>query len=108
MLCEDVLWLLFDAIPGVDDTDRTAVSYAYYPAGTSLKNLEHWEQEVNSGNFQSFDYGKKENQKVYGQATPPLYDLTKMSKVPIGMFTGTQDELADPTDVAWLKTQIPE
>lgn len=51
MLCEDVLWLLFDAIPGVDDTDRTAVSYAYYPAGTSLKNLEHWEQEVNSGNF---------------------------------------------------------
>ena len=43
MLCEDFTWLLFDLIPGVDDDDRVAVSYAYYPAGTSLMNLDHWQ-----------------------------------------------------------------
>lgn len=46
--------------------------------------------------------------KRYGQKTPPLYDLTKISKVPIGLFSGSQDELANPTDVAWLRTQLSE
>jgi len=39
---------------------------------------------------------------VYGQATPPIYDLSKVPG-PIVMFSGLYDRLADPTDVAWLR-----
>ncbi len=107
VICEDVIWALFDLVPLADDMERTAVSYHYYPAGTSLKNLVHYEQAVNSGKFAKYDYGKKENMKRYGQETAPEFDLTKISKVPIGLFIGGEDELADPEDVAWLKEQLP-
>ena len=36
ILCEGLTYAIFDLLPGVDDLDRTAVSYAYFPAGTSL------------------------------------------------------------------------
>ena len=42
---------------------------------------------------------------MYQQDTPPLYDLSKFS-VPTYLFTGGQDWLADPTDVAKLIPQI--
>jgi len=36
---------------------------------------------------------------VYGTSTPPLIDISKLEgKVPIAMFVGLGDELADTTD----------
>lgn len=37
----------------------------------------------------------------YGQETPPLYDLSKIS-LPIAMAHGDVDQLSDLKDVAWL------
>ena len=39
------------------------------------------------------------------QAEPPLYVPSNI-QIPVSFFTGGNDALADPTDVAWLKTQI--
>lgn len=39
------------------------------------------------------------------QSTPPLYDPTKV-KVPVAVFRGGRDWLADPQDVAWLLPQL--
>ena len=80
----------------------SAVALNYMPGGTSVVNMNHWSQLVTSKKFQYFDYGKKENQKKYGQDTPPLIDLSKLNKVPIAIYSGKADELADPTDVKWL------
>ena len=41
----------------------------------------------------------------YFQKTPPLYDVTKLT-VPTFLFTGGQDWLADPQDVAELIPKI--
>lgn len=46
-----------------------------------------------------FDYGSTENMKVYGQTTPPSYDVTKINNSNIILYTGLNDRLADPTDV---------
>ncbi len=44
----------------------------------------------------------------YNQPTPPIYDLTKIDpKLPIVMFSGESDSIADPTDVALLVAQLP-
>lgn len=43
-----------------------------------------------SGKFQKYDYGEEKNLEIYGQATPPRYDLTKVT-APVAMYTGTKD-----------------
>ncbi|CAI2370345.1 unnamed protein product [Moneuplotes crassus] len=57
------------------DLSRMPVMGRHEPGGTGLQNMLHWLQMIDSGNFQRYDYGKKENMKVYGQETAPLYDL---------------------------------
>ena len=52
------------------------------------------------------DYGSSDNKKIYGQSTPPLIDLQKISKVPIAMFVGNTDQLATVDDNRWAKTQL--
>lgn len=44
--------------------------------------------------------------RAYNQPTPPIVDLTVLQKVPIGLYAGSDDELADVSDVAWLRTQL--
>ncbi|KAK0056478.1 lipase member K [Biomphalaria pfeifferi] len=106
LLCENILFLL----GGFDYTSmnqsRVPVYVAHNPAGTSVRDMLHWGQAINSKNFQHYDYGSaSENMKHYGQPTPPLYDLRKV-KVPVAIFRGDQDWLADPTDVKWLLPQL--
>lgn len=75
----------------------------HVPAGTSSMEMAHYAQLVSNDNLALYDYGTSGNQKKYGQPTPPEYDLTKIpSSVPIALFTGGDDYLADPTDVERL------
>ena len=52
-----------------------------------------------------FDYGRIENNRRYGQATPPRIPLEDFD-IPVALFQGSLDKLADPTDVEWLTQQI--
>jgi len=47
--------------------------------------------------------------KHYNQTTPPNYDLSRFPSqtLPVALWYGTADELADPTDVAWLISHLP-
>lgn len=46
--------------------------------------------------------------KHYNQSTPPQYHLSDLPKtLPIALFTGGNDYLADPQDVAILVSQLP-
>jgi len=88
---------------------RMDIYIAQTPSGTSVKNMAHWAQGVRSDNFQMFDYGsKKENQAHYKMNGPPQYNLTMIDKsgVPISLYSGSNDLLADPTDVSHLETSI--
>jgi len=46
--------------------------------GTSTKDIMHWIQNARSGNFAQYDYGADQNMKVYGQITPPNYDIESL------------------------------
>eukprot|EP00929_Paragymnodinium_shiwhaense_P033285 TRINITY_DN18303_c0_g1_i1.p1 TRINITY_DN18303_c0_g1~~TRINITY_DN18303_c0_g1_i1.p1 ORF type:complete len:419 (-),score=82.80 TRINITY_DN18303_c0_g1_i1:272-1387(-) len=86
---------------------RLPVYISQTPAGTSTKNIVHFAQEVRANVFGEFDYGKRGNQKAYGQDTPPQYDLSAM-KVPTILVTGAKDILADPKDVLTLRAKLPQ
>jgi lysosomal acid lipase/cholesteryl ester hydrolase len=62
---------------------------------------------VNSGKFCRYDFGSSEaNLNVYNSTSPPEYDLSKVS-VPVALFWSDNDWLADPRDVDFLSTNLP-
>lgn len=93
--CRLFLYSFLDMFPLQDDIDQTAVNLNYFPAGTSVKNMQHWAQSTSSNKYQLFDYGAVRNELKYGQSSPPEIDLTHLKLVPIGLFSGDGDELAD-------------
>ncbi len=101
-ICGDAIGQICDADPQLDNYDRYDVLIGHDPSGTSLLNMEHWKQLLDTGTFQAYDYGsEKANNAHYGQPTPPKWDL-KNIRVPMRLFAGTSDELADVQDVNTL------
>jgi len=90
---------------------RIPVYVSETPAGTSTRNMLHWAQIVHTGDFKKFDYGcglfSCENKKKYGSKTPPSYSVTNFS-VPTYLYYGSNDLLADPTDVQRIISDMPK
>ncbi|BFZ17317.1 hypothetical protein BsWGS_20356 [Bradybaena similaris] len=106
ILCENFLFVLCGFDYKSFNKTRMPVYVAHNPSSTSVHDILHWAQMINSKNFQHFDYGSaNQNMAHYNQTTPPLYDPTKV-KVPVAVFRGGHDWLADPQDVAWLLPQL--
>ncbi|KAK3596368.1 hypothetical protein CHS0354_036920 [Potamilus streckersoni] len=102
-VCANLLFLLGGFDIKETNVSRIPVYIGHNPAGTSVHNILHYAQSVNSGLFQKFDYGsEKENMRHYNQTVPPLYDVRKI-ETPIALFTGPEDWLSDPTDVNKLR-----
>ncbi|NXI68911.1 LIPM Lipase, partial [Anseranas semipalmata] len=87
------------------NTSRTDAIVAHSPAGTSVQNIIHWHQIAQTGRFQAYDYGSKENMKKYNQSTPPAYKIEGIS-TPIAVWSAGQDKFADPKDMAKLLARI--
>ncbi|XP_004440076.1 PREDICTED: gastric triacylglycerol lipase-like [Ceratotherium simum simum] len=107
LVCSNALFI----ICGFDNKNlnmsRLDVYVSHNPAGTSVQNMLHWTQAIESGKFQSFDWGSPvQNMVHYNQPTPPSYNLTDMT-VPIAVWSGGNDWLADPQDVDLLLPKLP-
>ena len=102
---------------------RLPTYVAYAPSGTSVKNIAHWAQlirqssEQRAGLFRRYDYGNvctarrggpmDCNRRMYGSEEPPAFDLSRLTNIPIAIFSGVQDKLADPVDVEELLETLP-
>ncbi|CAK8690996.1 unnamed protein product [Clavelina lepadiformis] len=86
--------------------DRLPIYFSHSPAGTSLQNLVHMSQLVDSGRMEKFNYwSEKENMEAYGQPTPPEYDVSRI-RAPVALFIGSDDQLADPMDCKRLSSKL--
>uniref|UniRef100_A0A7N8X1W6 Lipase n=1 Tax=Mastacembelus armatus TaxID=205130 RepID=A0A7N8X1W6_9TELE len=88
-LCGNIFFLLCGFDENNLNMTRTPVYTTHCPAGTSVQNMVHWAQVVSTQQ----------------STTPPEYKIQDM-KVPTALFSGGQDTLADPKDVAILLTQV--
>ncbi|XP_051474210.1 lipase member M-like [Apus apus] len=79
------------------DTSRMDVYLSRYPDTTSLKNMLHWRQLYQTGEFKHYDYGS-DNLLHYNQTTPPFYELENM-KTPLAAWYGGKDWISAPEDV---------
>eukprot|EP01017_Pseudomicrothorax_dubius_P037301 TRINITY_DN5455_c0_g2_i2.p1 TRINITY_DN5455_c0_g2~~TRINITY_DN5455_c0_g2_i2.p1 ORF type:complete len:437 (+),score=81.70 TRINITY_DN5455_c0_g2_i2:70-1311(+) len=95
-----------------DDSNRNfgreIVYLGHAPSGSSTRTLMHLQQMVNANAYilQKFDYGRAKNIEIYGQATPPMYKLTRI-KQRIYLFVGKKDPLADTQDAKVLAELLP-
>lgn len=81
--------------------------YAYHtPAGTSVKNILHMAQLINSGKFCKYDNGPYKNEELYGSDTPPEYPLHKITSRNIALFSSKNDWMSTAEDVEWLRTEL--
>lgn len=70
----------------------------------SFKQLKHFGQFVKTGRFQHYDY-QEDNQKIYGSAEPPEYNLNKTT-FPIALFYGKSDAIINYRDVEELGPRL--
>lgn len=90
-VCGDIMKQIMDADPSQDNYDRYDVLVGHAPAGTSVMNMRHWKQCLNTGKFQAYDYGSaRENEAVYGTAYPPQWNLNQIRQ-PMRLIAGNSD-----------------
>lgn len=105
-LCSDTLTLLSGYDSKQLNVTRIPVYIHHTPAGTSVQNMIHFAQMVNSKKCSRFDYGTSEaNRKHYGQPTPPAYDISPIN-TPVSLMWGQNDWLADPKDVQYIRRNV--
>ncbi|XP_001917644.3 gastric triacylglycerol lipase-like isoform X2 [Equus caballus] len=106
LLCTNALFIFCGFNYKNLNISRLDVYLSHNPAGTSVQNILHWTQAAKSGKFQGFDWGSPvQNMMHYNQPTPPNYNLTDM-RVPLAVWSGGNDRLADPQDVDLLLPKL--
>lgn len=80
---------------------RLGVFLKDFPSGNGYQNIVYYAQDVDYSNWKRFNYGEEDNVQKYGTLEPPLVPIQDLS-IPVGIFSGSYDKLADPTDVAAL------
>ena len=105
--CANIFFILFGPEKKNLNDTRMPVYVSHVPDGTSVKNMIHFAQGVQSNVFEAYAYSTaQEDEAHYNQTTPPLYTVNAM-KVPTAIFVGGNDWLADPTDVQYIFDNIP-
>ena len=88
--------------PAVDNMEREQVMLANMPSGASYRTFGYYAQcVVNGGQFKYYDYGKRKNQKEYGQDTPPDMPFDNID-MDIAIFYGDRDPLLSVNDIEYL------
>ena len=79
-ICKFIFYIISDSHPDLLDIENMSKYLKYYPSNSSVKSLRHFVQFIESEKpeFKKFDYGESKNLVLYGQKTPPLYDITKV------------------------------
>ncbi|CAN7940269.1 unnamed protein product, partial [Ixodes hexagonus] len=77
----------------------------HVPAGTSMKNVIHFDQLVKYKRPLKYNYGRSLNQRYYGQPTPPQYRLDTV-KTDVGVFWSRGDQFVSPEEVRELVRQL--
>ncbi|XP_037519445.2 gastric triacylglycerol lipase-like [Rhipicephalus sanguineus] len=85
---------------------RFPVYVSNNPAGTSVRNIFHFSQLVKTNRFQRFDWGRRKNKKIYGQAEPPQYDIRKVT-APVALYWSDGDVMSCEEDVKRLERLLP-
>lgn len=92
----------------INSTRRSFID-KFETQATSVKNLDHYSQQVRLRTFSQYDYGAEGNLQRYKQRTPPAYDLSlyPIYQISTLFISSEKDSLANQADVAHLLKELP-
>ncbi|XP_050454052.1 lipase 1-like isoform X1 [Cataglyphis hispanica] len=104
--CSNVLFMMFGQ--DREQLNSTLLPFILSHSGseTSFKTLVHFAQEVRSGKFRKYDYGRAKNLLIYNSTEPPDYDLANIT-TPIALFYADNDLGVIAEDVKRLYHLLP-
>ena len=103
--CSYLLQFTHNSNPDLDDQDRFADYLGHTPKGASAKAIKHFAQNYKENRFQKFSNHYNDFTHRTKKRHTHEFPLDKIS-VPVAMFTGKEDPLADLTDSRWTRDQI--
>jgi lysosomal acid lipase/cholesteryl ester hydrolase len=90
----------------INNKERMGIYLSHYPAGCSLKSLNHFLQIYRSKKFVNYDYGKEANMHIYKSLEPPEYNLDNITNFKFIFISGGEDKLSSTVDVDWLHSKL--
>ena len=96
LFCDSFINFFTHIDPEIFYHQRFATFFSNMPSGTGYKSILHYGQLVEAdGNFfKRYDHDYYTNLKLYGQDSPPAFDLSNIN-FPVAIFSGSKDELAN-------------
>ncbi|KAF2891597.1 hypothetical protein ILUMI_14576, partial [Ignelater luminosus] len=104
-LCVAGYYLFGGYSPDQINKTRLPVILTNTPAGSAIRQGQHYGQLITTGKFQKYDYGKIKNLEIYGQPTPPQYNLSKIT-APVAIYVGDRDIYAKKEDTDKTAAEI--
>ncbi|XP_018375756.1 PREDICTED: lipase 3-like [Trachymyrmex cornetzi] len=105
-VCIAIMFLTSGSDTAQLNTTKLPEILSYYPAGVSVQTIHHFYQNINTKKFQAYDNGYFGNYKKYGQMTPIMYDLKKIT-APLALYYSVNDLLAPKSNVLEIYKQLP-
>ncbi|GBP43580.1 Lipase 1 [Eumeta japonica] len=78
-IANDILSFLCESLVPVFETVDNPVLVGHFPAGSALKQVAHFGQNIDSVRFQRWDFGSLQNLFNYGTRNAPTYDLSRVT-----------------------------
>ncbi|EEC17547.1 lipase, putative, partial [Ixodes scapularis] len=106
LACEAFVGFINNVDSSEQNKTRLPVYLSNFPAGSSIRNLNHLSQLVRCDCFQKYDFGTFKNKEKYGKVNPPQHKLSN-TKLPVAIYWSDGDELVTAKDVARLRSELP-
>lgn len=105
--CDNLVYPLEGYTPSMMNQSRVNVFKSQQKlTGTSVWNLVHFGQNVNSRSFAKFDFGTIENKIRYNGPYPPKYKISQINSTQVAILYGKADRLGDPKDLQKLVKEL--
>ncbi|XP_011702567.1 PREDICTED: lipase 1-like, partial [Wasmannia auropunctata] len=105
-LCVAIIFLIVGSDPAQLNATALPEILSHFPDGSSIQTLHHYFQNIITEKFQAYDYGHFNNYKQYGQITPIMYDLKKIT-APLALFYGANDLRTPKSSVLETYRHLP-
>ncbi|CAH1179218.1 unnamed protein product [Phaedon cochleariae] len=104
--CNKVIYVIGSHESKIMDKDMAPVLTSSNIGRASARQLFHYMQITKTGQFKQYDHGWRNNLKIYGNETPPAYDLKK-STAPVALYYGPKDDLVSPKGAIATMKSLP-
>ncbi|XP_053699452.1 lipase 1-like [Sabethes cyaneus] len=107
ILCRLLIHDVAGANPRNLDSKMLQIFLGHFPAGSSLKQVQHYAQMIQDGLFRQYDYGDpKLNGRFYGSSAVPEYNLSRVT-ASVRTYFGYNDNTINYRNVKRLEQMLP-